>query len=556
MPLVVVALAYASTLRFALVADARLLIVENRLLRGWENLGPNLAHDYFWSSSGASIPYWRPLTKGGWLVEQQLGDGSPIVFHLVQLGWLLLAMVAVQALVRRLGGSALAAGTASLLFALHPSLVEPTALVMARSDLVAAAGLGGAVVGFLDWRDGKRGGLFLHVAALVVALGSKESGVLALPIVALLWLTLERPVPVQRSRLVELAPVVGLTTLYLGLRAVVLAGTEPAGVIFDPLRVAIAGATYLRNLNPLRVTSAIRNLPIAEAQSQPAQLVALATWLMLLIVAIGLWRSVRRGGDRRAIWLTLAILLPLAPVLMVKKVYVPSIEGKLALADRWLLGSLLFSSAACGWMLDRAVRRWRHALPLFAMLIVSWSVVRVVRLPRELRLYATELALLAKDDEAYERTPPAFRTAEDRCRFADRALLRAAAANDLDGAERAYREQPSGCAVRIDGAFNLLALLVRNGRHAAARPIVDAISTRPAELDERNQGPFAYLAGAVLTETGDPARGEQLLKQAMSRGVLTCGVLEALSRAFAQQGKTDEAALATQRAAQCRGAKP
>ncbi len=548
------ALAYASTLRFALVADARLLLLENRLIRGWENLWPNLTHDYFWSSSGASIPYWRPLTKGSWLVEQQLGDGAPIVFHVVQLGWLLAAMVAVQALVRRLGGSAVAAGAASLLFALHPSLVEPTALVMARSDLVAAAGLGGAVVGFLDWRDGKRWGLPLHVAALVVALGSKESAVLALPIVMLLWLTLERPI--QRSRLVELAPVVGLTTAYLALRAVVLAGTEPAGVTLDPLRLAIAGATYLRHLNPLRLTSAIRNLPIAEVQSQPVQIVALATWLVLGGVALGLLRSVRRGGDRRAIWLALAILLPLAPVLMVKKVYVPSIEGKLALADRWLLGSLLFSSVACGWMLDRAVRRWRHALPLLAMLIVSWAVVRVVRLPRELGLYATELALLDKDDETYERTPPAFRTAEDRCRFADRALLRAAAANDLDRAERAFREQPSGCAVRIDGAFNLLALLVRNGRHAAARPIVDAIFTRTAELDERNQGPFAYLAGAVLTETGDPVRGEQLLKQAMSRGVLTCGVLEALSRAFAQQGKRDEAALATQRAAQCRGVKP
>ena len=190
MPLVVVALAYASTLRFALVADARLLLLENRLIRGWENLWPNLTHDYFWSSSGASIPYWRPLTKGSWLVEQQLGAGAPIVFHAVQLGWLLAAMVAVQALVRRLGGSALAAGAASLLFALHPSLVEPTALVMARSDLVATAGLGGAVVGFLDWRDGKRWGLALHVAALVVALGSKESAVLARPSVRLLWLTL------------------------------------------------------------------------------------------------------------------------------------------------------------------------------------------------------------------------------------------------------------------------------------------------------------------------------------------------------------------------------
>ena len=84
---VAVAAAYVDTLRQGFVADARFLLADNRYLDGWSAWRATLTHDYFWSSSGALIPYWRPLTKLSWLVEAQaFGRGSALGFHAVQLG--------------------------------------------------------------------------------------------------------------------------------------------------------------------------------------------------------------------------------------------------------------------------------------------------------------------------------------------------------------------------------------------------------------------------------------------------------------------------------------
>lgn len=549
LPLVVIAIGYGAIVRFGLVADARLLIRENAFLRRWDQLVPNLSHDYFWSSSGASIPYWRPLTKASWLVEWRLGSGGAWLFFVVQLVWLAVAALGVAGLVRRLDGSAVAGAVAALLFALHPAVIEPAALVMARSDLVAAAALVWSLCGFLDWQRGVRGGFALHVTALLIALGSKESSVVAPPLVALLWLATAPTV--QRRDVTRLVFATASIALYLGLRAMVLRGVAPAGIVFDALRLGVAGARYMRNLAPWSLASSIRNIPIAEAQSSGELVWAALTWAALgLVAAMLLLRLVRRG-ERKPAWLLVATLLPLLPVLLVKKVYVPSIEGKLALADRWLLGSLLFSSTAVALAGDALRRAWPRATwPLLTLLTV-WVGARLVLLPAQLAPYASEETLLDKEDETYRATPDPYRTVEDRCRAADRAMLRAAAADRVDEAESAYRAQPEPCAQRVDATFNLLALQVRNRRFTAARPLVDALLSRTAELDERNQAPFAYLAGEVFVETGEPARGQQLLEQAIQRGVRTCAVLAALGRAFELQGNDANASLAKARAQQC-----
>src|SRR4051794_14046647 len=116
--LLVTALAYAGSLGYGFVADARFLIQDNRYLDSWTWLRDTLTHDYFWSSSGATIPYWRPLTKLGWLVEARLWGRSAAAFHAVQVAWLLLAVAGVYALARQLGVGRRWAWAAALLFGL------------------------------------------------------------------------------------------------------------------------------------------------------------------------------------------------------------------------------------------------------------------------------------------------------------------------------------------------------------------------------------------------------------------------------------------------------
>jgi len=71
-----VLVAYRSVSQNGFVGDADFLIAENHYIQDLAYLWENLRHDYFWSSSGAHIPYWRPITKASWVLEYQLFQGG------------------------------------------------------------------------------------------------------------------------------------------------------------------------------------------------------------------------------------------------------------------------------------------------------------------------------------------------------------------------------------------------------------------------------------------------------------------------------------------------
>ncbi len=168
---------------FDFVADARFLIAENTYIRDLHQLWPTLTRNYFWSSSGAAIPYWRPLTKLSWLLEYQLFAGWPGGYMLVQLGWFLLGVLGVQGLARGLGCARSWAATAGLLFGLSPVAIEPVCLLMARSDVVAGTAAVWSVLAFLRWQArGSAAWAALHLVAAVLALASKESAVILAPV--------------------------------------------------------------------------------------------------------------------------------------------------------------------------------------------------------------------------------------------------------------------------------------------------------------------------------------------------------------------------------------
>ena len=66
LPCLAALIAYRCVAGFQFAADARMLILDNRLLQDATGAWAQVVHDYFWSSSGSMIPYWRPLTKLSW----------------------------------------------------------------------------------------------------------------------------------------------------------------------------------------------------------------------------------------------------------------------------------------------------------------------------------------------------------------------------------------------------------------------------------------------------------------------------------------------------------
>lgn len=174
---------YARTVGYGWVFDDQMDVVLNAYVQSWQHVG-SLLTTTVWTGSGMETGLWRPVTSLSFLVNHSLSGLAPWSFHLVNL----VLHAGVAALVVQLGRTwglpAAAAGIGGILFAVHPAFVEVVAPASGRKDLLAAL----FVLLFLLAHDRarKEGGawVFAAVGALAGAALSKESGFMALPLLA------------------------------------------------------------------------------------------------------------------------------------------------------------------------------------------------------------------------------------------------------------------------------------------------------------------------------------------------------------------------------------
>ncbi|MBI5609863.1 MAG: hypothetical protein HY902_13405 [Deltaproteobacteria bacterium] len=524
----VAAVAYAGTLRYELVADARFLIHDNLFLRHWRDLWPNLSHDYFWSSSGNTLPYWRPLTKASWLVEYIAGGGQAWVFHAVQVGWFAALCGGAAVLARRLGASAGWAALGGLAVALHPVAQEPVALVMARSDVVAAAAAVWALALQTGARPEDRGPRWGSLACLALALASKEASVALLPALATLaWLRTPRPVAwTALGR--DLAPHTLITALYLVLRYAVLSPTAPAPLAVDPLRWAAGLGRYAQSAVPGLLQSGVTNVPRTYAADW-------SQWLPGVAAALALTLLLGVGLRRRAPWTVLPVLAlaSLAPVLLVEQLNVPGVAGKIPLADRWLLPAML--AAQVGAALAASCWNWPRAQRMTMLATAAWLVVRAGLAVAEPAWYRNEVTLLDLEDRNEALIPQEFWTTEDVCRHHMRAVVRAGQSGHPEQVEPAVASMPAECRNHPETQFNLLAAQVTLGRFAAAAATGEHLLIHPP-TDRRYAGPLRALYGRALVELGRGREAIEPLQQALALGAGGCDVPMALGRAHVEAG--------------------
>ena len=182
---VVAALLYAVTLAGTYVYDDVPVVRDDPRVHSVAVWGQLWTGDYF---DGGSDRLYRPLVSTSYAVQWWLHGDRPWAFHLVNV--LLHATVAagVAELARRATGSTPAAASAGLIFAAMPCHVEAVANIVGRAELAAAAGLVWSLV--LLARRPLTVGRAAGVLALgVVALLSKEQGLLAPLLWAAFWLT-------------------------------------------------------------------------------------------------------------------------------------------------------------------------------------------------------------------------------------------------------------------------------------------------------------------------------------------------------------------------------
>ncbi len=566
LPLLVLGLASRDNLGFELVADARFLIESNADVREPSGVWSALTEDYFHSSAGNRIPYYRPWTRLAWWLEAQVFGVRAPMFHAFQIAWFGLAVLALSCLCRLLGASRIRASLAGTMLALHPAAAEPLCLVMARSDVMAcAAAL--SMLYALEAADrapalaGRWRGLAL--VALVVALGSKETALLLGPLWALRAAVAHHGSEIQpvaaaalaralRVGLQSSAPALVACALFVVARRAVLG--ESAGVDLDlsPARWLLSLGAYAEAAVPLRLHTGLRNLAPAEAGS-------LAPWLRAALALCAIAACARLALQRRqagALVLLAYGLAALLPVVLARELNVPGAEERWPLADRWALplaaatsGLLVWAPAPEGAAPVGALRAMAGRALIGALL--AWALLAAWVAPEVRAVYRDEIGLLTLEDRGYLATPPALRSAADHCRAADRAVVRAIAAKDWP-AVLAATEGGADCPEPVLRGFNRLSALDALGQHPHARKVAEALLATP-RADSRHLPPLHHLHGRALLHTGAPALAIEAFAKAEQLGLRSCRLWLDRAEALAALDQRPAAEAALMQARRCAG---
>jgi hypothetical protein len=546
LPLLAVALAYRTAPTFALLGDAGFLIVDNPLMRDWKNLPDMLTHDYFWAPAEENIGYWRPLTKGSWLVETILGSGRPWVYHVVQVFWLAVAVSGVQALGVKIQLTLRQATLAALMFALHPAVIEPVSLAMARSDVVCLAGLVWAMTAWFNWREsGKASWLIFHCIGLIIAYGSKETSVISLPLL-IIWALLAKDNYSIRRLTNSLIPVLFITVIYLLLRDFFLTDATGPSVKLEPLKLVVGYGTYLRGLLPFTFDTGIRNLSFQEAFSGAVVARSFAACAILGFVII--LCAAKRW--RHALVLVLWMLASLALVLIFGQMHVPQGDEKLVMSDRWMIHAAAATSLLFVLVISKV------ASPLLsktlAMAVIVWCVAAILAAPMLHAPYKNDMTILNLEDIKYQATPERFRTDTDKCRHVERALSRASASDDLEGTLQTFRQiqsQPA-CSDSPWSELSVIQVLLNHQRYTEALPIAENLLTHSIMGRLRNH--ILALAGMTFYHNGRTEQALTMMQNAVAGGLTrNCLLLSTFSQALAAYGDLVNAGMKLEEAFDC-----
>jgi hypothetical protein len=264
------------------------------------------------------LVYFRPLVMLSYALDWRWGGGGSVAFHvtnaLLHVATILLAARALLRWSGSRGGALLAAAY----FGLHPARAESAAWISGRPDVLAMLGLLVCLEGVVALRKGLRG-VVLFVMGLVVAFGSKETGVL-LPLLVVIELAASarsgavwtgwRAWPLAAT-LAAAGCYLLARQLWLPMRPFPIEGLAPlthVGFVFETL-----GRAAMFMLAPFDLSLSGAMLTERAGRIAPEShylLLGVASSLVLLAALI--WA---RRHDRRAFWALLAFVISLVPTL-------------------------------------------------------------------------------------------------------------------------------------------------------------------------------------------------------------------------------------------------
>ena len=356
----------------------------------WEPLRARFGGLPWWTSSDWKARFLRPVaTLSMWLDDRLLG-GSPLASHAVSLALHAGLLGAVYALYRAYGLAVRTATRALLFFALCDATMLPVGWIANRNTLLAALF---TVLALLGARRsaGTRARVIPALGAALLAALSKESGVVAFPLVALELARArarETDGSVRGGLARGAALAVALAGAYLAVWVLAGYGTRSAMYVTpwnEPLRFLSA----LGVLFTVGALSLCGPLPFDLLVLSPGALRVAALVSLPLVVALVGWVGGRLRGHPSLVPLAAFAVLALLP------------EGGALPGERLLFAAAIGSSGILALFLERlgAERRGRLERGLARGLLLSlivgsgaWLVVLSASFPgitASLRVVAT-----------------------------------------------------------------------------------------------------------------------------------------------------------------------
>lgn len=369
------------TMRAAFVYDDTSIVRDNELLRGWSALWRVWSHPY-WASEGIdALGLYRPMQLALLAAVWNLSGGSPRWFHAYALSLAMLVVLAVWWLLRRATGVG-AAVIGAAWFATQPLHVEATASVANTSELVVVLATIGMIRMLRSSSASPRGWArpvaFGVLAA--VALATKESGLLAVPVAAVTaWGWTPEPRSATHETIAQflrrherewIVALVLVVAVILARLVVLGAPVSHASIAAQGLsglsatqRVTVMVSLWPRILGMLVWPTSLA--PYYGPTMLPANGGAIAALSLLVAIGLaGLGVVIAKRGDRRPIvglgWIVMTYF-PASNLL--------TATGQL-LSDRTLFGATVGVAMLLAWVLD--------GLPLFARRVAMILCVLIV----------------------------------------------------------------------------------------------------------------------------------------------------------------------------------
>jgi hypothetical protein len=242
----VVLLAYANAFGLGLAFDGILLAEKDPRTHGASlaNIRQILTTPYWWPDTTDTL--YRPLTTLSFLANFVAFENGvrPFAYHATNILLHLVNAWLVFALARRVLKSIWPAFFAAAIWAAHPVGTDTVTNIAGRADLLAAAGLLGALLLYLDWRSDARSpwlrlaGIFLLA---LLAAGAKETGAMLIGLMLLSDLVPAfRPKVARNWRAAAYGAVAVALGVYLALRMRAFAGAPAVvpAMLQNPLHAA------------------------------------------------------------------------------------------------------------------------------------------------------------------------------------------------------------------------------------------------------------------------------------------------------------------------------